>query len=43
MIKGGKKSNEDTASVFLLGKELAYDTARGQVRSLMRIQLQYSY
>ncbi|WP_276528622.1 P44/Msp2 family outer membrane protein, partial [Anaplasma marginale] len=33
-IKGGKKSNEDTASVFLLGKELAYDTARGQVDRL---------
>ncbi|WP_148207700.1 hypothetical protein [Anaplasma centrale] len=30
----GKKSNEDTASVFLLGKELAYDTARGQVDRL---------
>ncbi|ASI47989.1 P44/Msp2 family outer membrane protein [Anaplasma ovis str. Haibei] len=34
VIKGGKKSNEDTASVFLLGKELAYDTARGQVDRL---------
>nr|AAK93770.1 major surface protein-2 [Anaplasma centrale str. Israel] len=34
VIKGGKKSNEDTASVFLLGKELAYDTARGQVERL---------
>ncbi|KAB0450412.1 P44/Msp2 family outer membrane protein, partial [Anaplasma marginale] len=33
-IKGGKKSNEDTASVFLLGKELAHDTARGQVDRL---------
>ncbi|WP_276324272.1 P44/Msp2 family outer membrane protein [Anaplasma marginale] len=34
VIKGGKKSNEDTASVFLLGKELAYHTARGQVDRL---------
>ncbi|KAB0453131.1 P44/Msp2 family outer membrane protein [Anaplasma marginale] len=34
VIKGGKKSNEDTASVFLLGKELAHDTARGQVDRL---------
>nr|AAG37869.1 major surface protein 2 variant AOV4 [Anaplasma ovis] len=34
VIKGGKKSNEDTASVFLLGKELAYDTARGLVDRL---------
>nr|AAG31565.1 major surface protein 2 [Anaplasma marginale] len=34
VIKGGKKSDEDTASVFLLGKELAYDTARGQVDRL---------
>ncbi len=37
VIKGGKKSNEDTASVFLLGKELAYDTARGQLLSSARM------
>ena len=37
VIKGAKKSgkkHEDADSVFLLGKELAHDTARGQVDRL---------